>query len=136
MSKLNKILLIAVLLLGGIVWLQHLRTVRLANERDRFRMNSTALLSEVKWMQVDSTTMALDTKVLRLTIDEYKEFRTKAETIMRLGVKIRNLEAAAWYEIKVKAPIDATIRDTLIVRATFPLLRQKVELVTPYIHFS
>jgi len=137
MSKLNKILLVAVLLLGGIVWLQHRRTVRLAGERDRFRMNSTALLSEVKRMQIDSATMVLDVKALKLTIDEYKEFRGKdAETIERLGVKIRNLEAAARHEVEVKAPIDAAICDTLIIRDTVPLLRQKVEMITPHIQLT
>ena len=69
--------------------------------------------------------------------DEYKEFRAKdAETIERLGVKIRNLEVAARHEVEVKAPIDAAIRDTLIIRDTVPLLRQKVEMVTPYIQLT
>ena len=137
MSRLSKILSIAVLLLGLIVWLQYMRAVRLADERDRFRMNSTALLSEVKRMQVDSATMALDTKALRLTVDEYQEFRARdAETIRRLGVRIRNLEAAARHEIKVKAPVDAVIRDTLVIRDTVPLLRQKVEMITPHIQLS
>ena len=113
MNRLDKTLLITVLLLGGILWLQHRWTIRLTEERDRFRMNSTALLSDVKRMQIDSATMVLDAKALRLTIDEYKEFRAKdAETIERLGVKIRNLEVAARHEVEVKAPIDAAIRDT------------------------
>ena len=137
MNRLDKTLLITVLLLGGILWLQHRWTIRLTEERDRFRMNSTALLSDVKRMRTDSATMALDAKALRLTIDEYEEFRAEdAETIRRLGVKIRNLEAAARHEVEVKAPIDAAVRDTLIVRDTVPLLRQKVEMVTPHIHFS
>lgn len=137
MNRLNKTLLITVLLLGGILWLQHRRTIRLTEERDRFRMNNTALLSEVKRMRIDSATMAVDAKALKLTIDEYKEFRAEdAETIRRLGVKIRNLEAAARHEVEVKAPIDAAIRDTLIVRDTIPLLRQKVEMITPHIQLT
>lgn len=105
MNRLDKTLLITVLLLGGILWLQHRWTIRLTEERDRFRMNSTALLSDVKRMRTDSATMALDAKALRLTIDEYEEFRAEdAETIRRLGVKIRNLEAAARHEVEVKAP--------------------------------
>ena len=88
MNRLNKTLLITVLLLGGILWLQHRRTIRLTEERDRFRMNNTALLSEVKRMRIDSATMAVDAKALKLTIDEYKEFRAEdAETIRRLGMK-------------------------------------------------
>lgn len=68
---------------------------------------------------------------MKLAIDEYKEFRAKdAETIERLGVKIRDLEAAARHEVEVKAPIDAAIRDTV------PLLWQKVEMTTPYIQLT
>ena len=137
MNRLNKTLLITVLLLGCILWLQYRRTIRLTEERDRLRMNSTALLSEVKRIRIDSATMAVDAKALKLTIDEYKEFRAEdAETIRRLGVKIRNLEAAARHEVEVKAPIDAAIRDTLIVRDTIPLLRQKVEMITPHIQLT
>ncbi|MCO7113786.1 hypothetical protein NIB75_18565 [Bacteroides uniformis] len=43
---------------------------------------------------------------------------------------------AARHEVEVKAPIDAAIRDTLIIRDTVPLLRQKVEMVTPYIQLT
>lgn len=134
MSKLDSILLATVLLLCGILGLQHRRTICLTEERDRFRMNNTALLSDVKRIRIDSATMALDVKALKLAIDEYKEFRAKdAETIERLGVKIKNLEAAARHEVEVKAPIDAAIRDTFIIRDTVPQLWQKVEMTTPYI---
>ena len=75
-----KCLLVAVVLLGGAVWLQYRYTVRLKSERDRYLSNTTALLSEVKRMQVDSATMALDAKTLQLTLDEYKRFR--AETFI------------------------------------------------------
>ena len=133
----NRLLLVALALAVAATVLLWRRAARLTEERDRFRMNSTALLSDVKRMQIDSATMALDAKALRLTIDEYKEFRAKdAETIERLGVKIKNLEAAARHEVEVKAPIDAAIRDTLIIRDTVPLLRQKVEMVTPYIQLT
>ena len=44
-------------------------------------------------MRVESVTMALNSKTLRLTLDEYKRFRVEDATIIkRLGVKIKNLE--------------------------------------------
>lgn len=132
-----KCLLAAVVVLGGIVWLQHRNTVRLKGERDRYRSNSTALLSEVRRIQADSATMALDAKALQLTLDEYRRFRAEdAETIKRLGVKIKNLEAAARHEIEVAGPIDAAVRDTVLIRDTVPLLRQKVEMITPHIRLT
>ncbi len=137
MSRLSQILLVAVLVLGGVVYLQYRRTVRIGNERDRYRQNTASLLSEVKRMQVDSATMAVDAKALRLTIDEYREYRAAdAETIRRLGVRVKDLEAAARHEMEVSAPIDAAIRDTVVIRDTLPLLRQKVEMVTPHISLT
>lgn len=132
-----KCLLAVVVLLGGAVWLQYRYTVRLKSERDRYLSNTTALLSEVKRMQVDSATMALDAKTLRLTLDEYKRFRAEdAATIKRLGVKVKNLEAAARHEMEVAGPIDAAVRDTVIIRDTVPILRQKVEMLTPHIELA
>lgn len=132
-----KCLLVAVVMLGGTVWFQYRHTVRLKSERDRYLSNTTALLSEVKRMQADSATMALDAKVLQLTLDEYKRFRAEdVATIRRLGVKIKHLEAAARHEVEVAGPIDAVIRDTVVVRDTIPLLRQRVEMLTPHIRLT
>lgn len=132
-----KCLLATIVVLGGVVWLQRRNTVLLKAERDRYRLNNTALLSEVKRLQVDSATMALDTKTLRLTLDEYKRFRAEdAATIKRLGIKVKNLEAAARHEMEIAGPIDAAVRDTVIIRDTVPILRQKVEMLTPHIELS
>ena len=138
MSKvLSKYLLVAVLLLSGIVYIQYRRNVHLANERGRYQANNTALLSEVRRMRIDSTTLAVDTKGLRLTVEEYKRFRAQdAETIKKLGVKIKNLEAAAKHQLEVEGPIDAVVKDTVFIRDTVPLLRQKVEMITPHIQLT
>ena len=138
MSKvLSKYLLVAVLLLSGIVYIQYRRNVHLPNERDRYQANNTALLSEVRRMRIDSTTLAVDTKGLRLTVEEYKRFRAQdAETIKKLGMKIKNLEAAAKHQLEVEGPIDAVVKDTVFIRDTVPLLRQKVEMITPHIQLT
>lgn len=135
MSKaISKYLIVAVLLLCGVVYVQHRRTLRLTDERDRYRSNNTALLSDVKRMRIDSTTLATDAEGLRLTVAEYRRFRAEdAETIKRLGVKVKNLEAAARHEIEVAGPIDAAVKDTVVIRDTLPQVRQKVEMITPHI---
>lgn len=132
-----KCLLAAVLVLGGIVWVQYRNAVRLRAERDRYRGNTEALLSDMKRIRVDSTTMAVDVNTLRLRVDEYKRLRAEdAEQIKRLGVKIKHLEAAARHEVEVAGPIDAAVRDTVVIRDTVPLLRQKVEMITPHIRLT
>lgn len=51
-------------------------------------------------------------------------------------MKIKNLEAAAKHQLEVGGPIDAVVKDTVIIRDTVPLLRQKVEMITPHIQFT
>ena len=133
----RKVLLIAIAVLSVAVAILWQRASRLGRERDRYRSNTEVLLSDLKRIQVDSATMAVDVKSLRLTVDEYKRFRAEdAEQLKRLGVKIRNLEAAARHEIEVSGPIDAVVRDTVVIRDTVPVLRQKVEMLTPHIRLT
>ena len=137
MSRISKYLWITLFLLCGVVYVQHKRAVHLTEERDRYQQNSNALLSEVKRMQLDSTTMALDVHGLKLTVDEYKKFRTEdAEKIRKMGVKLKNLEATARHEVSVDAPINAVVRDTVIIRDSSQVIAQRIEMQTPYIQLS
>ena len=130
-------LLVAVgllLLATGVLWQ---RNAYLKGERNRYRSNTEALLSDMKRIRIDSTTLAVDANTLRLRIDEYKRLRAEdAEKIRRLGVKVKNLEAAARHEIEITGPIDAVVRDTVVIRDTVPILRQKVEMITPHIQLA
>lgn len=133
----NKYLLFALLLLCGVIYFQHRNTVRLTEEKDRYRSNNTALLSEMKRLRTDSTTMAVDMKGLRLTVDEYKRFREEdAAIIKRLGIKIKNLKSAARHEMGINGPINAELKDTVIVRDTLLTTGRKIEMQTPYIRIN
>lgn len=137
MRRSTRYLSLAVLLLGLAVAFLWQRNGRLREERDRYRGNTEALLSDMKRIRMDSTTMAVDVNTLRLRVDEYKRLRAEdAEQIKRLGVKIKNLEAAARHEVEVAGPIDAVVRDTVVIRDTVPVLRQKVEMITPHIRLT
>ena len=137
MSKFSQILLAIILLLGGVVFIQYKHSVRLSDERDRYKQNNTALLSDIERIKVDSTTMAVDAKALRLTIDEYERFRAAdAEKIRQMGVKIKNLQAVAKHNLEVAAPINAVIRDTVFIRDTVQIVQQKVEMASPHIQLD
>lgn len=124
----------AVLFLCVLVYAQHRRTVRLTAERDRYQANTTALLTENRRYKVDSATMAVDAQTLRLTLEEFKHYRAEdLAKIKAMGIKIRNLEAVAKHEIEVNAPIDAPVRDTVIIRDTVPVVARTVRIDTPFI---
>ena len=137
MSKFSQILLVIILLLGGVVFMQFKHAAKLSDERDRYKQNNTALLSDIERIKVDSTTMAVDAKALRLTIDEYERFRAAdAEKIRQMGIKIKNLQAVAKHNLEVTAPINAVIRDTVFIRDTVQLVQQKVEMASPHIQLD
>ena len=137
MSKFSQILLVVILLLGGVVFIQFKHAAKLSDERDRYKQNNTALLSDIERIKVDSTTMAVDAKALRLTIDEYERFRAAdAEKIRQMGIKIKNLQAVAKHNLEVAAPINAVIRDTVFMRDTVHVVQQKVEMASPHIQLD
>ena len=137
MSKFSQILLVIILLLGGVVFIQFKNAAKLSDERDRYKQNNTALLSDIERIKVDSTTMAVDAKALRLTIDEYERFRAAdAEKIRQMDIKIKNLQAVAKHNLEVAAPINAVIRDTVFIRDTVQVVQQKVEMASQHIQLD
>lgn len=134
MNRRTGILLVIVAVLVGTVWLQQRKVVRLREERDRHEQNSDALLSDLKRWRVDSTTMATDVKTLRLSMDELERYRAgDLAKIKEMGIKIKNLEAAAKHEIEVDAPINASVRDSIVVRDSVAVRVQTVSMANPFI---
>lgn len=137
MSKIKLAGIIAIILLGVAVWLQQKRIVAIRVERDRYQLNNDALLSDMVQWQIDSATMATDVKRLLMTADDFERYRAEdAAKIKQMGVKIKNLEAAAKHQLEVNAPIAAQIRDSVIIRDTVPMVIKTVSMNTPYIQMS
>ena len=136
----NKIKLLGVLAfigLGMAVWVQQRHIVSIKKERDRYQMNSNALLSDMKVWRIDSTTMATDVKTLRLTVDEMERYRAEdLVKIKQMGVKIKNLKAAAKHQLEVNADIKASVRDSIVIRDTVPVIVKSVSMITPYLQLS
>ena len=133
-----------VLALGGIViclsltvLFQYERNRQLSLEKDRYKGNTISLLSDIKRLQIDSTTMAVDTKVLRLTVDELEDNRAAdLEHLQKLGVQVKTLQAIAKHSIEVNAPIQAGVRDSVVIRDTVAIQLKTIKMDTPYLQFS
>ena len=134
MNKIKVLGIFAFILLGVAVWVQQKRIVAVKKERDRYQLNSDAMLSQMRRWQVDSTTMAADVGTLRLTVDEFQRYRREdSDKIRQMGIKIKNLEAAAKHQLEVKAPVSAPLRDSVVIRDTVPVYVKSVEMVTPHL---
>lgn len=134
MSRSSLIIIFALLAMGGTIWIQQKRIEVIKDERDRQISNNEVLQSEIKRWQIDSTTMAVDAKSLRFTIDELERYRAKDLTkIEQMGVMIRNLEAAAKHRLEIEAILQAPVLDTIVIREYEPVVAQSIKVETPHI---
>ena len=119
-------------ILSIIVLSERIKTV--TDERDRHKQNTNAVMSDIKRMQINSTTMALDAKILRLTLDEYKTYRADdLEEIKKLNVQVKSLKAVAKHNIEVNADIKAELKDTVVIRDTVTVALKSIKMETPYL---
>lgn len=137
MSKFNTVSLLAMVVLLIVVHLLRTQVKHLRQERDRYSANTEALLSDIKQMRIDSSTTASTVQTLRLSANEYERYRgADAAVIKKMGIRIKDLEAVARHEVEVNAPLNAMVRDTVIVRDSSTVTVQRVEMHTPYIRLS
>lgn len=133
----NKYTFLIIAVLSGITISLLRSRQRLIEERDSYKSNTEALMSEVRRIQTDSSTMALDIKTLTMSLDEYKRFRAEdEEKIKKLGIRIKDLEATAKHNVEVDAPIDAEIKDSVMIRDTVPVFLKAVRMDTPYLKIN
>lgn len=134
MNRIRTLGIIAFILLGVAVWVQQKRIAAIKKERDRYQMNSDAMLWQMRRWQIDSTTMAADVGALRLTAGEFQRYRAEdADKIRQMGIKIKRLKAVARHRLEVEVPVSAPLRDSVVIRDTVPVYVKSVEMVTPHI---
>lgn len=133
----NNILILLAIALGITLCLLWSYNMSLSKERDRYRMNTEGLLSYMEQIQIDSAMMASTIQVLQLSLEDYERYRTSdLATIKKMGVKIKDLEAAARHDIEVNATIDAEVKDSIIYRDTIPIFVRTVRMDTPFIQLN
>lgn len=133
----NKLLILLALILGVVTYSLYNWGSRMKEERNTYRSNTRALLADVKHVRIDSAMMASTIQVLNLSLDEYKKYRAEdAAIIKKMGVCIKNLEAAGRHDIEVNAPIDAPVKDSVVIRDTMKIVVKAVKMDTPHIKLN
>ena len=92
------------------------RIDRLTDERDRYKGNTTALLSDVEHYRVRDSLNAARVQSLELTLKEYERFRADdAELIRSLKQRNRDLAAVNKTQSQTIIELSAVPRDTVII---------------------
>lgn len=89
---------------------------RLKEERDRYKGNTAALLSDVELFKIRDSLNAARVESLQLTIKEFERFRADdAEIIRELKARNRDLAAVNTTQSQTIIDLRATPRDTVII---------------------
>lgn len=115
----KKYLFLALLIVGGLLWLQTARLRSEKRERRRLDANQTALMSDVEIYRTKAGKAAASNMVLNLRVSELERLRAAdAESIRGLGIKLRRVESTAKTATATVVELRAKLRDTAIVRET------------------
>lgn len=115
----KKYLFLALLIMGGLLWLQTARLRSEKRERRRLKSNQTALMSDVEIYRTKAGKAAASNMVLNLRVSELERLRAAdAESIRDLGIKLKRVESTAKTATATVVELRAKLRDTAVVRAT------------------
>ena len=106
---------------------QHLRIQQLTSERDRYKGNTEALMTDVECFQVRDSLSAARVEVLELTVKEFERFRaTDAAIIAELRQRNRDLASVNTTQAQTIIEMSSTPRDTVIIRDSIPIRAKAV----------
>lgn len=117
MSSWKPLIAVACILAAAIAFiLLNQRIARLTDERDRYKGNTTALLSDVEHYRVRDSLNAARVESLQLTIKEFERFRADDAVLIReLKAKNRDLSAVNKTQSETIIGLRAIPRDTVVV---------------------
>lgn len=117
MMKLStKITLILAAVSMIFIGLQALRIKSLTGERDRYRNNTTALLSEVERYRTSDSLNAVKAEVLSLKLSELERYRAEDVKVLEsLKIRKKDLEQVTTMQMQTIAELRGTVADTVVM---------------------
>lgn len=101
------------------------------------KQNSHALLLGVSELKNKNEQYGVEVNALQLSLSQYKKYRAEqADSLKKMGVKLKNLEMVAKHQMEVNAQLKGTVRDSIkyIVHDSI-LVPQKVQYIEVYDKF-
>lgn len=116
-------------------WVQHVKIMRLTEERDKYRSNTEILLQDVKTYQTKDSLNAIKVGNLELSLAEYKKYRADDLALIKtLQAKNRDLERVTTTQMETINELRATVRDSIVYLPgdTVTTVLRCVDIVEPY----
>ena len=125
----KKYIIIAAVVLAAalaLAW-QQKRIERLTSERDRYKGNTEALMTDVERFRVSDSLSAARVEALELTVKEFERFRASdAAIIAELRQRNRDLASVNTTQAQTIIEMSSIPRDTVIIRDSIPIRAKAV----------
>ena len=125
----KKYIIIAAVVLAAalaLAW-QQKRIERLTSERDRYKGNTEALMTDVEHFRVSDSLSAARVEALELTVKEFERFRASdAALIAELRQRNRDLASVNTTQAQTIIEMSSIPRDTVIIRDSIPIRAKAV----------
>lgn len=130
--------IIAFLVLSVLIVIYQQKSInKLKSDVEIYKNNTEALMTGIEHFRIDSTKTASVVRGLQFSLEEYKQYRgDDLETIAKLKLKIKNIEATAKTELGVYSSIIAELQDTLIVKDSLLIKAKLVKMKDEYMDFN
>lgn len=113
----NKILTIATVILALAVICLSVSNGKLMDERNRYKANQQALLSNVKYYKTENGKSAASVKKLTLSYDELKEhYKDVCKVAKDLDIKVKRMQSASTTATRTEIKVVTEIRDSIVYR--------------------
>lgn len=124
-----------ILAVAAAFWVQHVKIMRLTEERDKYRSNTEILLQDVKTYQTKDSLNAIKVGNLELSLAEYKKYRADDLALIKtLQAKNRDLERVTTTQMETINELRATVRDSVVYLPgdTVTTVLRCVDIVEPW----
>lgn len=114
MTKTVSILCAALLVSAGLLSFAYIKE---HSEKERFKANQTALLSQVEYWTTENEKSVAEVFKLSLTADELRNANKRLEdTASELSIKLKRMQSASTTATKTEVRIVTQIRDSIVYR--------------------
>ena len=111
-----------ILALLAVYAFQEKRIEKLRDDRDRYKGNTEALMTDVERFQVRDSLSAARVEALELTVREFERFRSEDAALIReLRQRNRDLASVNTTQAQTIIEMSAVPRDTVIIRDSIPV---------------
>ena len=112
----NRILIIAVTILIGVVTLLTYQLERERNEVGRLSANQTALIEDVTYFRTQDSLSVASVHKLTLTLKEFKRLnKSRADSIKSLGYKLSRINSIQAVKTETILAIKAPLKDSTLI---------------------